>query len=180
MSGDGSRNYHLRHRSDSARHSRRSADEQNAGVQWLLSAGAQTMCVSVREGKAMNCDDNDKLLEFGRKWKLDGDWMVCKKCKRPIIASRDGEELPHADGCKQPNEQHPWRQLREIIAPAAPQWVRISPETMPEADSDVFIWNGYAAQAGYFTGRYFATCESGEEIHIHNATHYMIVEPPQE
>jgi hypothetical protein len=37
-------------------------------------------------------------------------------CKRSLIASRDGEELNHADGCKFADEQHPWTQLRALIA----------------------------------------------------------------
>ncbi|HBI70674.1 MAG TPA: hypothetical protein DDZ22_17215 [Massilia sp.] len=62
-------------------------------------------------------ENNDKLIELARYWKLDGDWMTCKGCKRSLIASRDGEELNHADGCKFAAQQHPWARLRALVAP---------------------------------------------------------------
>ena len=33
------------------------------------------------------------LLALARIWKLEGDWMTCQGCKRPLIASREGEIL---------------------------------------------------------------------------------------
>jgi hypothetical protein len=65
----------------------------------------------------MTSDDNDALLAFARVWTLDGDWMTCKGCMRNLIASRDGEELRHRNGCKYTDEKHPWARLRAIIAP---------------------------------------------------------------
>ncbi len=58
---------------------------------------------------------NDALNAMAKYWKLDGDWMTCKGCRRSLIASRDGEELAHGDGCKYWDQQHPWAQLRELI-----------------------------------------------------------------
>ena len=59
---------------------------------------------------------NDALNAMAKYWKLDGDWMTCNGCRRSLIASRDGEELAHGDGCKYWDQQHPWAQLRELIA----------------------------------------------------------------
>jgi hypothetical protein len=61
-------------------------------------------------------ESNDALIAMAKYWKLDGDWMTCKGCRRSLIASRDGEELAHGEGCKYWNQQHPWAQLRELIA----------------------------------------------------------------
>jgi hypothetical protein len=63
--------------------------------------------------------DNASLCYLGKFWKLDGDWMTCRGCDRSLIASRDGEEMNHKDGCKYSDQQHPWRRLRNIIAPFA-------------------------------------------------------------
>jgi len=60
-------------------------------------------------------ESNDALIALARYWKLNGDWMTCKGCRRSLIASRDGEELAHGDGCKYWDQQHPWAQLRELI-----------------------------------------------------------------
>jgi hypothetical protein len=61
-------------------------------------------------------ESNDALIALAKYWKLDGDWMTCKGCRRSLIASRDGEELAHGDGCKYWDQQHPWTQLRKLIA----------------------------------------------------------------
>ena len=60
-------------------------------------------------------ESNDALIALARYWKLNGDWMTCKGCRRSLIASRDGEELAHGDGCKYWGQQHPWAQLRKLI-----------------------------------------------------------------
>ena len=60
-------------------------------------------------------ESNDALIALARYWKLNGDWMTCKGCRRSLIASRDGEDLAHGDGCKYWDQQHPWAQLRELI-----------------------------------------------------------------
>jgi hypothetical protein len=60
-------------------------------------------------------ESNDALIALARYWKLNGDWMTCKGCRRSLIASRDGEELAHGDGCKYWDQQHPWAQLRKLI-----------------------------------------------------------------
>lgn len=60
-------------------------------------------------------ESNDALIALAKYWKLDGDWMTCKGCRRSLIASRDGEELAHGDGCKYWDQQHPWAQLRKLI-----------------------------------------------------------------
>lgn len=60
-------------------------------------------------------ESNDALIALARYWKFNGDWMTCKGCRRSLIASRDGEELAHGDGCKYWDQQHPWAQLRKLI-----------------------------------------------------------------
>lgn len=77
---------------------------------------------------------NAKLCDFGRRWRLDGDYLRCLGCARaegrrpspatcqvgrPMIASCDGEPFTHADGCKQAKELHPWAELRALIAEPA-------------------------------------------------------------
>lgn len=74
---------------------------------------------------------NNKLCEFGARWRLDGDYLRCLGCARaegrrpspancqvgrPMIASCDGEPFKHAEGCKQAKELHPWAELRALIA----------------------------------------------------------------
>lgn len=71
--------------------------------------------MDVTASKHMTRESNDALLALARYWKLDGDWMTCKGCKRSLIASRDGEELNHADGCKHWDQHHPWAKLRAIL-----------------------------------------------------------------
>lgn len=64
---------------------------------------------------ALTPTTNAKLDVFSRVWSLNGDWMTCKGCKRSLIASRTGEELGHGAGCKHAAQQHPWKQLIEIL-----------------------------------------------------------------
>ena len=67
----------------------------------------------------MDRESNAALLSLSRKWKLQGDWMVCRECGRVLVASRDGEALIHKSGCKNQNFQHPWTDLRSILGPPA-------------------------------------------------------------
>lgn len=63
----------------------------------------------------MHRENNDALTALFRLWAWEADWMVCKGCKRPLIASRDGEELGHAAGCQNAEHQHPWGDLRQAM-----------------------------------------------------------------
>ena len=80
-------------------------------------------------------ESNDKLCDFGRRWRLDGDYLRCVGCARaegkrpnaatcqvgrPMLASCDGQPFKHADGCKQATELHPWAELRTLLAEPAP------------------------------------------------------------
>lgn len=65
---------------------------------------------------SLDSQTNKQLTVMWRVWRWEGDWMVCKSCHRALIASRDGEILPHAECCKTPHEQHPWRRMREILS----------------------------------------------------------------
>lgn len=89
--------------------------------------------------------DNDALTALHRIWHHEADWMICQGCKRPIIASRDGEELCHADGCKHANEHHPWSQLRAILG-AAPKPAKPKRDDYP-ADF-MAAWDAYPPRAG--------------------------------
>ncbi|MGE6916717.1 hypothetical protein [Achromobacter kerstersii] len=62
---------------------------------------------------------NNALCGFSMRWNLDGDYMRCRKCKRPHIASAMEVEFNHADGCKAEGkvETHPWRTFVELLAP---------------------------------------------------------------
>lgn len=62
-------------------------------------------------------EQNHALIEFYGRWRLNGDWLVCQGCKRPLIASRDGEALNHKDRCKNSESLHPWTELRSLISP---------------------------------------------------------------
>jgi hypothetical protein len=65
---------------------------------------------------------NNALCDFARRWKLDGDWLVCKKCKRPHIASKADQRFVHESNCKADSETHPWLTPMKILTPlyAAP------------------------------------------------------------
>ena len=43
----------------------------------------------------MNRHNNERLLRLSATWRLDGDWMECRECRRSLVASRDGEPLLH-------------------------------------------------------------------------------------
>jgi hypothetical protein len=62
-------------------------------------------------------ETNEALTAFHRRWHLEADWLVCQGCKRPLIASRDGEPTSHAVGCKNADSLHPWAELRGLITP---------------------------------------------------------------
>lgn len=74
---------------------------------------------------------NAKLCDFGRRWRLDGDYLRCLGCARaegkrpnpsqcqvgrPLIASQDGRPFQHHERCAQRSEYHPWAELRALIA----------------------------------------------------------------
>lgn len=63
----------------------------------------------------MDATNNKALIELSRVWLLDGDWMKCRKCRRALVASRDGELLLHTNGCKYGDRVHPWAELREAL-----------------------------------------------------------------
>jgi hypothetical protein len=63
----------------------------------------------------MDMTNDQDLRSMSRVWNLDGDLMTCRVCKRSLIASRDGEELNHASGCKNAAHGHPWADLRSAL-----------------------------------------------------------------
>lgn len=63
----------------------------------------------------MNVANNEFLRTILSVWDVDGDLMRCRLCKRALIASRDGEALNHAAGCKNATHKHPWQDLREAM-----------------------------------------------------------------
>lgn len=65
----------------------------------------------------MNNVTNDLLMIFGNRWKLEGDWLRCRRCRRPHIASKADQEFSHRSGCIAEGnvETHPWLRLRDIL-----------------------------------------------------------------
>jgi hypothetical protein len=62
---------------------------------------------------------NADLCAFYMRWEADGDYLRCRKCKRPQIASYAEKGFPHAAGCKAVGnvEQRPWLALVELMRP---------------------------------------------------------------
>lgn len=62
---------------------------------------------------------NGSLCKFGMNWLLDGDYLRCRVCKRPQIASCAHMDFPHAAWCKVANDVdgHPWMTLIGLLKP---------------------------------------------------------------
>lgn len=60
--------------------------------------------------------NNSRLMAWSRTWELDGDLIRCRYCNTALIASRDGEELRHRDGCVNASGTHPWHDLRQCLS----------------------------------------------------------------
>ena len=98
---------------------------------------------------------------------IDADVVTQEMCRALFV------NLIHAD-----DEE---KVVRAVLAsaPAAAPWVRITKETMPPDDADVFIWDGMCAKAGYTAVGKFCYCDNwGNEQVADNATHYMLIEAP--
>lgn len=65
----------------------------------------------------MNSNTNNDLLGFDKHWKLDGDYLRCRKCNRPHIASRSDMAFVHMSGCKLEGVacDFPWQRLQQIL-----------------------------------------------------------------
>lgn len=61
-------------------------------------------------------DKDEALRNLGRHWHFNGDTASCTLCKRSLVASREGEQVPHRAGCRNKDQQHPWGALRAILA----------------------------------------------------------------
>jgi len=58
----------------------------------------------------------EALIDFASRWKLNGDWIECRVCKRPQQVSWCLHPFPHRDGCKHTAaEGQPWLTLRGLI-----------------------------------------------------------------
>lgn len=89
---------------------------------------------------------NADLCAFYMRWEAHGDYLRCRKCRRPQIASYAEKGFPHAAGCKAVGnvEQRPWLALVELmrpligsVAPAAgdaPAW-----HGLTDAERDGFV-----------------------------------------
>ena len=60
---------------------------------------------------------DNQLCEFALRWELDGDYLRCRKCKRPHIASKADIAFSHASDCKVIGkaETHPWKTFISIL-----------------------------------------------------------------
>lgn len=67
---------------------------------------------------------NQRLHEWSRAWRLDGDLVRCRECGRGIIYSRRDEALVHSSECKQVMA-YPWELL---ISLAPPSPAEVAPE----------------------------------------------------
>jgi len=54
---------------------------------------------------------------WSKEWKLQGDVMWCRSCKRGIHITRMGTPLNHNAGCKNAEDLHPWHGLARLMAP---------------------------------------------------------------
>lgn len=64
-------------------------------------------------------DMNAALCELSKRWILDGDYLRCKRCKRPHIASKFAAPFLHEHDCKFANvgSEYPWRLLVNLLSP---------------------------------------------------------------
>ncbi|MEF3066342.1 hypothetical protein [Pandoraea apista] len=62
---------------------------------------------------------NSALCDFAKRWTLDGDYLRCRSCARPVIASRADMPFSHAHGCKAAKtaEAYPWREFVRLLGP---------------------------------------------------------------
>lgn len=71
--------------------------------------------ISPEEQHAMN----NSLLDFARRWKLDGDYLRCLKCNAPHLAGYHDKPMIHNPGCvaAAKAETHPWQTLAALLRP---------------------------------------------------------------
>lgn len=63
----------------------------------------------------MTQDDDRRLVSFGRRWTMSGNRLICVGCDNRLLASLDGQEAVHKEGCSNAASLHPWAELRTII-----------------------------------------------------------------
>jgi hypothetical protein len=164
--------------------------QADAAQAWLAEEGPGEHVVNVTTGEeagkpveatpqALNAM-NDALCSFSNRWRLDGDYIRCRICRRPQITNYRHSAFPHAEGCRAAArvEPHPWLTLLELLRPL---YATASPAPSPEegkrepltdksawlarAKADGFCgcencWRRYLASS---TGRSPATPEGGAE-----------------
>ena len=64
---------------------------------------------------------NGALCDFSTRWKMDGDYIRCRTCKRPQLTSYGDNDFPHASDCRDRNsptmERRPWQTYVALLAP---------------------------------------------------------------
>lgn len=65
---------------------------------------------------------NGDLCDFSTRWKIDGDYMRCRTCKRNQLASDVTGEFLHSSACSaaETSEAQPWAVFLYIIKPIVP------------------------------------------------------------
>lgn len=60
---------------------------------------------------------SDALINFSGRWILDGDYIRCRRCNRPQIASYALWDFPHSATCASAgsSERNPWKSLAGLI-----------------------------------------------------------------
>lgn len=89
---------------------------------------------------------NDALCDFSNRWKSDGDYLRCVKCRRPIIASAAAQAFQHAADCPSRllTETHPWLKLLELLRPL---WSQLSAAPQAPAPEPSDAMDAHAANS---------------------------------
>lgn len=101
---------------------------------------ANAVIASLGEAKAVAPQElsrmNDLLCDFALRWKLNGDWLTCKKCKHNHIASKADQSFYHNMDCKGIGafETHPWSTLVSILSPLYAAPVAVLGEAKPDRE----------------------------------------------
>jgi hypothetical protein len=60
--------------------------------------------------------ESHPLVTFADRWQIDGDWIRCRRCKRPQQVSRALHDFSHMAGCSNEGaEAQPWKSLAGLI-----------------------------------------------------------------
>lgn len=124
--------------------------------------GAQPQVLGEDAARQMNA----ALCQFGKRWRLDGDYLRCRSCNRPHLASCVRLEFEHAHGCEAAGnvEQQPWAALLALLRPIA------APPSLGGEDAARYRWlrdradGELACGLRALSGPYFNSPINGERL----------------